>query len=371
MNKKHLILISLPVTLLCSCHHKTAVADNAQAEAVDVAQVVTDSVLLTNSYPGYLSANREVEVVARVNGQILSKSYTGGQKVKAGQVLYTIESTTYRDEVTQAEAQLATAQSSYEYAQSHYEAVKRALESDAVSKMEVAQAESARDQALASIKNAKAALETARRMLGYCTVVAPFDGEMASSNYDVGAYVGGEGNPVALTTIYDNSTMTIKFSIDDDQYLALVKAMESGEDLNLDAVPISFSDSLPHTYTGTFAFISPAMNRNTGALRIECKVNNPYGELKPGMYVNVTLPYASESKALLVKDASISSDQLGNYIYTVNDSNKVVYTPVTLGQVCNDSMRIVTSGVDANSRYVTKALLKVREGMTINPRTVK
>ena len=43
---------------------------------------------------------------------------------------------------------------------------------------------------------------------------------------------------------------------------------------------------------------------------------------------------------MLIRDAAISTDQLGKYIYVVNDSDKVVYTPVTAGSLVDDSMRV-------------------------------
>ncbi len=70
---------------------------------------------------------------------------------------------------------------------------------------------------------------------------------------------------------------------------------------------------------------------------------------------------------MLVRDASISTDQLGSYIYVVNDSNRVVYTPVKTGDLVNDSMRVVLSGVSPDANYVTDAMLKVRAGMEVKP----
>ena len=63
----------------------------------------------------------------------------------------------------------------------------------------------------------------------------------------------------------------------------------------------------------------------------------------------------------------MSSDQLGKYMYIVNDSDKVVYTPVKVGELIDDTLRLVTSGIKADDRYVTKALLKVRNGMKVKP----
>jgi len=82
----------------------------------------------------------------------------------------------------------------------------------------------------------------------------------------------------------------------------------------------------------------------------------------------IALPYAVEPRALLIKDAAIASNQLGKYVYVVDDQDKVVYTPIEIGDLVNDTMRIVTKGLDEKSRYVTKAILKVRDGMTVNPK---
>ena len=76
---------------------------------------------------------------------------------------------------------------------------------------------------------------------------------------------------------------------------------------------------------------------------------------------------AFDSHAILIKDASIATDQLGKYVYLVNDSDKVVYTPITIGELANDTMRIVSEGISLKDRYVTKALLKVRDGMVVDP----
>lgn len=68
---------------------------------------------------------------------------------------------------------------------------------------------------------------------------------------------------------------------------------------------------------------------------------------------------------MLVRDASIGTDQLGKYLYVVNDSDKVVYTPIEVGGLYRDSMRVVTKGISPESRYITSALLKVRDGMPV------
>ena len=49
----------------------------------------------------------------------------------------------------------------------------------------------------------------------------------------------------------------------------------------------------------------------------------------------------------------------------------MVYTPIRIGDLVRDSLRIVNSGLTVKDRYVTKALMKVRDGMEVNPVVVK
>ncbi len=79
-----------------------------------------------------LCADREVKLVARVNGYLESKNYKSGDYVKKGTVLFTIESRNYRDAVESARSAVSTAEANLNYAQSRYDALSEALKSDAV-----------------------------------------------------------------------------------------------------------------------------------------------------------------------------------------------------------------------------------------------
>lgn len=339
--------------------------------SVNVAEAVTDSVVLYKEYPGVLTAGDKVEIVARVNGTIQSVNYNSGDMVKKGQLLFTIESSKYNDAVQQARAALETARSTREYASAHYAAMEKALVSNAVSVMEVKQAKSALEQAEASIVNARAALQTATTNLGYCRIYAPISGRITANVYGVGNYVNGEASPIRVATIYNDDKLNANFSIEDASFLRSFASANARENINYDSIPITFTEQLPHTYTGRLHYMSPEVDASTGTMVVQAEIENPYGELRDGMYVTVSLPYMFNPKAVLVKDAAISTDQLGKFIYTVNDSNKVVYTPITTGGVVRDSMRVVVKGVAAGTPYVTEALLKVRSGMEVKPVMIK
>lgn len=352
--------------ILTSCGHKST-DTSSEIPEIEVANVVVDSLILYKTYPGTLQSTNTIDVVARVNGTVKTCNFNGGDLVTKGQVLFTIEDQTYRDAVVQARAQLATAKSTNEYAVKHYAAMTKALQSDAVSQMEVAQAKSAMEQSEASIRDAEAMLQTALTNLGYCTVTAPLTGSISSRTCDPGAYVSGEGAPVTLATIYDNSRVNAIFFIEDASFLRMFSTANNRDGIDYTRIPISFSEELPHAYTGDITYMAPTVSSSTGTLEVKADIANPYNELRNGMYASVKLPWKNDPNAILVKDASISTDQLGKYVYVVNDSNKVVYTPVKIGDLYQDTLRVITDGLKPGQRYVTKALLKVRQGMEVKP----
>lgn len=361
--------IALMIVMI-SCHRKSK-SEAETTPTIEVTEPVVDSVVLTKSYPGTLAANDWANVVGRVNGILIRRYYAEGDYVKKGQLLMSIESTKYVDAVKQAQAELETARSQYDYYSKQYEAMKKALESDAVSKMDVIQAKASMEQAQASMLNATADLSIARTNLGYCQVTAPLSGYITSSSLNPGAYINGESGEAILATIVDNSSFSAVFQIEDAQYEKMLGVDGGISNKAYRNVELDFSTPLPHKYTANMNFEGPTVSQTTGTLTLKGILDNPYNELKDGMYLTVKLPYGFDPKAVMVRESAISTDQLGKYLYVVNDSNKVVYTPIEVGEIYADTLRIIKKGIKPGERYVTKALLTVRPGMKVNPKTVK
>lgn len=361
------LLLCSGLCFFLSCSRKEKTAKAGEPREIDVAEVITDSVILHKSYPGYLSAGNSVDVTAKVDGTLLKQYYASGEYVKKGQPLFQIDPTLYKDAVERAEASLASAISARDYAKSRYAAVQKAYDAEAVSKMEVLSAESNLNQAEANIKDCRAALHTAQTNLSYCTMKAVMDGQISDATIGEGNYVNGADDPIVLARLFDTSTMSAEFEIEDAQYERMVGRTKGIDDPIYQNIPLLFREKFLHDYTAKLSYESPSVNTKTGTILLKGDIDNPYGELKEGMYVTIDLPYGVDPAALLIKDASIGTDQLGKYVYVVNDSNKVVYTPIKVGEVFRDSLRIVESGLKRGDRYVTKALLTVRNGETVRP----
>lgn len=334
---------------------------------ISVTKPVVEDITLTKDYPGYLTTEQTVNLVARVNGTLQSTSYTPGGRVKKGQLLFVIEPTLYKDKVEQAKADLQTAQAQLEYARSNYSRMKEAIKSDAVSQIQLLQSEANVTEGIAAVNNAEAALSTANTNLGYCYVRAPFDGTITKSTVDIGSYVGGSLQPVTLATIYKDDQMYAYFNVADNQWLGMAMDNEQSAKNLPQKIMVQLGKDGTESYPAALDYLSPNVDISTGTLTVRANFDNPKGILKSGLYVSITLPYGEAKNAILVKEVSIGTDQLGKYLYVVNDSDIVHYRHIEVGQLMGDTLRQVMSGISPQERYVTEALMKVRDGMKIKP----
>ena len=366
---KKLMYIFLVLSVLTGCKEKkdAGAMKGMPTLAISVAKPIVKDITLTKDYPGYLTTEKTVNLVARVNGTLQSVSYAPGGRVKKGQLLFVIEPTLYNDKVAQAEAELKTAQAQLEYARNNYSRMKEAVKSDAVSQIQVLQSESSVTEGVAAVSNAEAALSSARTNLGYCYVRAPFDGTISKSTVDIGSYVGGSLQPVTLATIYKDDQMYAYFNVADNQWLEMsMNNQQPTKDLPK-KIMVQLGKEGTESYPATLDYLSPNVDLNTGTLMVRANFDNPQGVLKSGLYVSITLPYGEADHAILVKEASIGTDQLGKFLYAVNDSDIVHYRHIEIGQLINDTLRQVLGGLSPQERYVTEALMKVRDGMKIKP----
>lgn len=382
-NKIYLVIVFLVAAALCymitGCSHKDKTPAGSEVPEIEVAQPLVDSVVIYESYPALMSSQNEADVVARVNGQIEAQYFKAGDNVKKGQVLYSIEPTLYQSSANEAQAQLQSARGQLEYARKHLAALEEGLKANAVSEMDVIQARSALAEAQASVNQNEAALRAANTKLGYCKVLAPISGKITDSALSVGAYVNGDGAPEKLATVYDDSNLQVVFSIPEYIYSSITSTPSGFKNPLYRAVPVKISTSANGDidsdtadeemveYTADVVYESPSVDSSTGNLQLKANVNDSGSKLRAGMYGKVMLPLGKVNNAILVNDASISTDQRGKYLYTVNDSDKVVYTPVKTGELYHDTLRLIKSGLKPGDRYVMKAMISVRNGEKIKP----
>ncbi|MBO5958280.1 MAG: efflux RND transporter periplasmic adaptor subunit [Bacteroidales bacterium] len=362
------IIVLSTILLLFSCKGKSNKNNNSPIPKVSVSKPYVMPIVLHKDYPGYLLSNNIVDVVGRVSGYVTLQNFSSGQHINAGDLLYIIEPTVYENEVSKAEANLKSAQASLDYYKNNYQRMLEASKSDAISQIDLIQAETNVRTAEANVKTAEANLKTAQNTLSYCYVKAPISGVLTTSGAGEGEYVSGsDGNPFKLTTIYNNDPIYAYFNIEDNQYLMIRMQSQNWESSLPKKVYVNMQEGSYPPIEATPNYISPFVNLKTGTLTLRAIFENSKYDLKSGMYCTVSLPYGEEENAILIPDASTGTDQLGRYVYVIDDNNIVSYRHIEVGEIINDSLIHVKSGLNPDERFVTKALLKVRAGMKVEP----
>ena len=367
---KFILLSIMTLCMIClwGCNNKGKKKTTSDIPKVSVARPYVMPIVLHKEYPGYLLSNNIVDVVSRVSGYVTLQNFSSGQYINEGDLLYVIEPTVYENEAKKAEANLKSAQASLDYYENNYQRMLEASKSDAISQIDLIQAETNVRTAKANVQTAEADLKTAQTTLSYCYIKAPITGFLTTSGAGEGEYVAGsDGSPFKLTSIYNNDPMYAYFNIEDNQYLTIKMSSANWESSLPKKVYVNMQEGRFPPIEATPNYISPFVNLKTGTLTLRALFENSQYDLKSGMYCTVTLPYGEDDNAILIPDASTGTDQLGRYIYVVDDNNIVSYRHIEVGEIINDSLIHIKSGLNPDERFVTKALLKVRSGMEVEP----
>jgi len=356
--KKSFILIL--VSLLAVACKETPKA-SLPLQKITVAHPVQRDIVYNFEYPGYLQSEQTVDLIARVQGYLQDIRFQPGEIVKEGQVLFVIEPKPYEDQVKAAEANLATAEAALKLAGTSNERTKEAFKSNAVSELDVIRAQTTLDQAVATVDAAKAQLSTAKINLSYCYVKAPFTGRISRNFVDKGNLVGGQAK---LASMYKDNRLFVYFNIEDSKYLI---GFSQKNEFKLDNVELRFDELPGRVFKGKLDYLSPNVDLTTGTMNVRAVIDNTGGELRSGLYTKIRVPFKNVPGALLVPEAAIGTDQSGRYIYTVNDSSIVQYRSVKVGELQDDNMREIVEGIKANERFVSKGIIRVRDGQKIDP----
>ncbi len=323
--------------------------------------------------PGRVSAVRDAQVRARVNGIVQKIEFEQGREVKKGQVLFRIDPATYQAQYAQAEAALnqakATAGSARQLANRYSTLVK----SNAVSRQEYDDARAQANQADATIASAKAALDAARINLSYTDVESPIDGIIGRALVTEGALVSGT-EATELAHVQQMDPVYVDFTQSTAELYRLRKAMADGQltkvDENTAVVQLELEDGTQYPENGQLLFTGVSVEPSTGQVTLRATFPNSDKLLLPGMYVTVKLEQGKDDKALLVPTQAIqrSTDGLSN-VMLVRDGKVAAVTIQTGGEVRTDS--IVTKGLKAGDEVIVEGFQKIRPGAPVKPQPWK
>lgn len=307
---------------------------------------------------GTAEAYSTVSVKTMVNGQIVKVGFREGQEVKKGDLIFVIDPRPYEAALKSAEANLAKSLALKENAERDVTRYAFLIEKDLVPKQQYDQVMSNAAALAATVAADNAAVENARVQLGYCFIRSPIGGRTGNLLIKEGNVV--KANDAALVTIHQVIPIHVTFSVP-EQHLAEVRKYRDGGTLRIEAV-IPGQEDKPAR--GTLAFISNAVDNQTGTIQLKGAFANEDRRLWPGQFVNVLLTLTTKPGAILVPTPSVQTGQKGQYVFVVRPDLTVESRPVVTGETSGGDT-VIENGVQAGERVVTDGQLRLVPGARV------
>lgn len=318
-------------------------------------------------FTGRTDAQETVEIRARVQGFLKERAFEEGGLVKKGDLLFVIESRQYDEDLNKAEADLAREEALLAKARLDMQRFGKLYEQRAVSRDEYDSKMTNQKQLEASVARNKAAVETAKRDLGYTRITAPISGRIGKSKVKVGSLVG-KGENTLLAEISSTDPIYVDFSISEREYLSLAKErateQQNGQEEKQIPLTLILADDSVYPLEGRADMADRAVDAKTGTLGVRGVFPNPDGILKPGQFAKIRALIEVVKGALCVPLTAVMDVQGTKSLYVVGKDGKAESKPVTLGGRVDDLV-VVQKGIDAEDQVVVEGGMKLRPGAPV------
>jgi RND family efflux transporter MFP subunit len=285
--------------------------------------------------PGTVQADIDAPIYARTSGYLKRWLVDIGARVKAGQLLAEIDTPEVQQQMSQAEADVATAEANQKIAAVTADRWQSLRKTDSVSRQDADEKTSLADASKAQLDSARANLQRLRDLSGFQRIVAPFDGIITARETDVGRLIAaGGGSGPELFRISDERQLRLYVRVPQSF------APQMGPDTT---AQVSFPDRPGMTFTARMDSTANAIDPTTNTLLVQLKVDNAKGELLPGAYADVHFKVAPGSLGLSLQLPAntllFRSD--GIHVATVDASDHVVLKTIIIGRDYGSAIEVV------------------------------
>lgn len=350
------------VVVIGSCGTKEMVPVMPPAPVL-VAKVIQKDMPVDISAIGTVEAYKAISLYPQVTGPVIGVHFREGQDIRKGQALFSIDPAPYRENLRQAEGQLARDEATLKYHEAEVRRYRFLLEKGAVSQADYDQVKANYDQASANVKTAVAQVERTRLDLAYCTIAAPFSGRTGTLNVNLGAVV--KANDTLLTTLNQMMPIYVKFSLPEKHVTEVRNRFQTGAIPVL--VPTTASQGVP-IKKGHLVFIDNTVDTASGMIALKGEFDNRDLSLWPGQFVPVVLRLSMQQSAVVVPVRAVQRSDKGTYVVVVKPDMTAEVRPVTLDRSAGEEA-VISQGLVSGETVITDGHLKVRPGAQVEIKT--
>ena len=366
--RRHYLKSGLLVVLLVAAGlvaWKYHPADNAAAKPaaplvpVVVAQAAALDVPLILNGLGNVQASQQALVRAQVDGQLIEVGFHEGSEVKAGDVLARIDPRTYQAQVNQAAAKLAQDQASLANAKVDLQRYQDLVQRQFVSQQQLDNTKALAQQLEAQVQGDRAALDSAKVLLGYTIIKSPLNGRAGIRLVDVGNVVRA-ADASGLVMVTQLHPIAVLFTLAEDQVGKVLAAQAKGPL----TVTVYSRDGQQVLDRGKLELMDSQIDQTTAMVKLKALCPNNTGLLWPGQFVNAQLEVGVAQGAVTIPTAAVQRGQQGSFVWVVDAENKARVRPVTLGQI-NGTQAVVEKGVDVGETVVVNGHYRLQPGVGV------
>ena len=346
--------VGLGLTGCQSGSGETQTPGQSKAPVVNVQEIVAQSVALDTELAGRTSAYTVAEVRPQVGGIIQRRLFEEGSTVKAGQPLYQIAPDSYRASYESAAANVVALR----LKASRY---KELAANDAIGQQDY-------DDAAAALKQAEAALQTAKINLDYTHVYSPVAGRIGKSSVTVGALVTAD-QATALATVQQLDPIYVDVTRSSRELLELQNQLASGAIKsagdNAARVKLTLEDGSEYPLEGKLQFEDVAVDPSTSSVTLRAIFRNPKHRLMPGMFVKARLVEGINEKAILVQQNYVTHNAKGQAtVMVVGKDGKAEQLEVQITRSVDNNW-LVSAGLKPGDQLITGGLQYVQDGAAV------
>ena len=343
---------------------KESVPQSAFSVPVTAAEVLVRTTTNYLEFIGQTLGGQDVEIRARVPGFLESVNFKEGTVVKSNALLYTIGDRSFRAALAQAEGRLAEVEAAWLKAQQDTNRFGPLWERHAISRQQYDDSIATERATAASIKTARAAVESAQLELDHTRIYAPIEGLAGKTEVKPGNLVG-QGATTLLTTLSSLDPIQVRFSVNEKVFLDWRRKYEQRPKAAEGVFELILADGTVHPERGSVVFADRQVDPATGTLLLEVSFPNPQRIVRPGQFARVRFPVEVIPDAVLVPQRCVQELQATYSVFVVGAENKAQLRKITIGPRV-DTFYVVKEGLKPGEKVVVGGIQKLQNGVPMS-----